>query len=68
MILYLLDAKREAGPEEEQLAALVKQTNSPVVLVVNKADIASEEEKAASAAFLSDTFLPLPHSSPPPKR
>lgn len=56
MILYLLDAKREAGPEEEQLAALVKQTNSPVVLVVNKADIASEEEKAASAAFLSQYF------------
>lgn len=56
MILYLLDATREAGEEEQQLAALVKQTNSAVVLVVNKADIASEEEKAASGAFLSEYF------------
>lgn len=56
MILYLLDATRESGPEEEQLAILVKQTNSPVVLAVNKAEVATDEQKAAAAAFLAQHF------------
>ncbi|HPZ16717.1 MAG TPA: GTPase Era [Sphaerochaeta sp.] len=60
MILYLLDATRESGEEEEQLALLVKRTNSPVVLAVNKAEIASEEEKTNAAAFLATHFPSTP--------
>lgn len=56
IILYLLDAKRAPGAEEEHLAHLVKATGTPTVVVINKSDIATEEELAVTKAFLATHF------------
>ncbi|HEY9054200.1 MAG TPA: GTPase Era [Rectinemataceae bacterium] len=49
LILYLLDASREPGPEEESLAAVLGLAKAPIVAAVNKADLGPKGCEAAEA-------------------
>ena len=60
MILYLLDGKRRPGKEEETIAELVRASKVPVVAVLNKSDILTEEEKEAGLSFLASHFPSAP--------
>ena len=60
MILYLLDGKRRPGKEEETIAELVRASKVPVVAVLNKSDILTEEEKEVGLSFLASHFPSAP--------
>ena len=60
MILYLLDGKRTPGKEEETISRLVAAAEVPVVAVLNKSDILSDEEKKTGTDFLSSCFPSSP--------
>ena len=45
LLLFVLDGKRELLPAEEELFLSLKRLNKPILVVVNKIDSASEEEK-----------------------
>jgi GTP-binding protein len=45
VLLFLLDGKRELLPAEEDLYFAIKKLDKPVLIVVNKVDSPSEEEK-----------------------
>lgn len=56
LILYLVDVKRPAGPEEEAIIELLKKIRTPMVIALNKCDIASEQEVSETTAFFSNQF------------
>lgn len=43
-VLFLLDARQSIGPGDRLIAERLKQTDTPVVVAVNKVDIASKED------------------------
>ncbi|MCJ7578985.1 MAG: GTP-binding protein, partial [Candidatus Aminicenantes bacterium] len=45
VILFVLDGKRALLPAEEELYFSVKKLNKPIIVVVNKIDTPSEEDK-----------------------
>lgn len=45
LLLFVLDGKRELLPAEEELFRFLKRLNKPILVVVNKIDSASEEQK-----------------------
>ena len=60
MILYLLDGRRKPGKEEETIAGLARESGVPVVAVLNKMDILSEQEKEEGMDFLRMSFPGAP--------
>lgn len=60
LILYLLDGKRTPGKEEETIASLVSGSGVPVVAVLNKSDILTDEEKENGLSFLKEHFPSSP--------
>ena len=60
LILYLLDGKRTPGKEEETIARLVSESGVPVVAVLNKSDILTDEEKENGISFLKEHFPSSP--------
>ncbi|MDP4127602.1 MAG: GTPase Era [Bacillota bacterium] len=44
MILYMVDLSSEYGPGEEFIIEMLKQTQTPCVLVLNKVDLLSKEQ------------------------
>ena len=56
MILYILDGKRKPGKEEETIASLVRKAGVPIVAVLNKADILTDEEKKEGLEYLRSAF------------
>ncbi len=56
-ILYLIDATREAETEEIAIATILQKAKSPVIAVINKKDILSEEQIENAKFFLSK-YLP----------
>jgi GTP-binding protein Era len=56
LILYLIDASRRAGEEERQLAGLVAQRSAetPVVIAVNKTDVASRRDLEHTEALIQE--------------
>ena len=60
LILYLLDGKRTPGKEEETIAGLVSGSGVPVVAVLNKSDILTDEEKENGLSFLKEHFPSSP--------
>ena len=60
LILYLLDGKRTPGKEEETIASLVSESGVPVVAVLNKSDILTDEEKENGISFLKEHFPSSP--------
>lgn len=59
IVLYLLDASREIGAEEEALAEQLKSASSRLVVAINKLD-AREAEPARSRAFVEARFPAAP--------
>jgi GTPase len=49
LVLYLIDATREPGPEEESLAAALSGVSIPIVAAVNKIDHPEAKPEAAEA-------------------
>jgi len=56
LILYLVDGKRPAGKEENQIALMVKQSKVPVVVCINKNDITNVNEIEEAKLFLKNYF------------
>ncbi|MFA6646021.1 MAG: GTPase Era [Sphaerochaetaceae bacterium] len=57
LILYVVDAKRSAGPEELAIISMLQKTKIPIVIALNKKDIAKPNEIAEARAFLT-SYLP----------
>ena len=55
-ILYLVDPKRSAGAEEQSIVDLLLTVKIPLVIAINKQDIAKPEEIAETRAYLSAAF------------
>ena len=53
VVLYLVDAKRQAGEEEDAITEILSRVKVPVVAVINKADILTEDEVRAAEAYVS---------------
>jgi GTP-binding protein Era len=59
LILYVLDASRAPGPEEETIAEKIAQYRAPLIAAVNKMDLPSADFKRAEE-FLAARFTALP--------
>lgn len=53
-VLYLVDAKREAGAEEDAICSILEKVRVPVVAVINKTDILNEEEIAKAEEHIKE--------------
>ncbi len=49
IVVYLIDATREPGPEEEAMVAALTASNMPIIAVVNKIDHAEAQPERAVA-------------------
>lgn len=49
-IIYVVDPTREPGPEEEKLQQMLRALSTPIVLVINKADLADHQKPFLDAA------------------
>lgn len=57
IILYLIDGKRAGGEEEKAICTLINEVKKvPVVAVINKSDILTDEEKAQAEEFLKENL------------
>lgn len=54
VVLYLIDAKRSAGEEENVLADILSKVKTPVIAVINKSDILSVKEHEEAVDFLKE--------------
>lgn len=55
IILYVLDASRPPGEEEEEIVGLLaKIQKTPLICGINKADILTESQKETTSAFLKE--------------
>jgi GTP-binding protein Era len=54
VVLYMIDPKRSAGEEELALVSHVAKLKTPVVCVINKADIIRDSEEKETRAFLAE--------------
>jgi len=59
IVLYLIDATRKAGPEEEAVAAVLAPTSGRLVAAINKID-SPEADAAAAAGFVASKFPRAP--------
>ncbi len=63
LILYIVDPSRQIGPEERHLQSILKKTNTPKILVINKIDLPPRERpfledyRALSEEF--DNFIEI---------
>jgi GTP-binding protein Era len=55
IVLYLIDASRKPGPEEEALAAALKGSSMKLVAAINKID-SREADAAGARAFIAEHF------------
>lgn len=55
-VLYMIDPKREPGPEERLIAGMLSKITCPKVICINKNDIASEDEIQRTRDFLEENF------------
>ena len=53
MILYLVDASRALKEEEEAIAEILSKVKVPIIAVLNKSDILSEEQKKDAIFFIN---------------
>ncbi len=56
IILYVIDSKREGGVEELAIIEIIKSSKAPVVIAVNKEDIAKEKELTTTKEFIASHF------------
>ena len=53
VVLYLMDARREAGAEEDAIIEILQKVRVPVVAVINKADILTDAELSAARDYIT---------------
>ena len=53
VVLYLMDARREAGAEEDAIIGILQKVRVPVVAVINKADILTDGELSAARDYIT---------------
>ena len=53
MILYLVDASRALKKEEEAIAEILSKVKVPIIALLNKSDILSEEQKKDAIFFIN---------------
>lgn len=58
IVLYLVDASRAAGEEEQAIAETLAASRAPVVVAVNKIDLADEADRAAGREAFLRKLLP----------
>ena len=54
LVLYLIDAKRSAKKEELALVLTLAKVRVPVIVLINKADILTDEEKEEAKLFVTE--------------
>lgn len=55
-ILYLVDGTRHPGTEEEAVASMIKKAGVPVVAVINKNDILTDNNREDAEFFIKERF------------
>ncbi len=60
IVLYLVDVKRSAGAEEEAIIALLQASKIPLVIALNKSDVASKREIKEAKEFIQGYFPETP--------
>ncbi|MDC7246962.1 MAG: GTPase Era [Sphaerochaetaceae bacterium] len=60
IILYVIDSKRSDGIEEQAIIEIIKSSKTPLVVAVNKEDIAKEREIEESVSFIRSQFPDSP--------
>lgn len=60
LVLYLIDGKRSAKEEELSLARTLAKLKTPVICLINKADILTEEEIEEAKGFLKEQLPSSP--------
>ncbi|NLY07342.1 MAG: GTPase Era [Spirochaetales bacterium] len=55
-ILYMIDPKREPGAEENMIVSILSESKRPIVLCINKKDIATDSEIERAKEFLKTAF------------
>lgn len=60
IVLYLLDVKRSAGQEEEAIIELLKNSKIPLVVALNKGDVASKKEIREAQEYIKTEFPEAP--------
>ncbi len=60
IVLYLIDVTRSAGAEEEAITALLKNSEIPLVVALNKSDAASKKEIREAKKYIEESFPEAP--------
>lgn len=60
IVLYLLDVKRSAGQEEGAIIELLKNSKIPLVVALNKGDVASKKEIIEAQEYIKTEFPEAP--------
>ncbi len=53
-IVYVMDPAREAGPEEEKIQQMLRALSTPIILVINKADLGDHQRPHVNTARNTD--------------
>ena len=61
LVLYMIDATRAPGPEERDVSRMAAQCGRPVVICVNKKDLATQEQIDRTLEYLAEV---LPGNTP----
>lgn len=56
LVLYMVDPTREPGAEERIITSLVQRSGRPLVICMNKSDIASAAQMERAKAYLAGEF------------
>ncbi len=56
IILYIIDSKREGGIEELAIIEIIKRSKAPIVIAINKEDVAKKEEIEVTKEFITTHF------------
>jgi GTP-binding protein Era len=60
IILYVIDSKRSEGVEEDTIISIIKSTKTPVVIAINKEDIAKVDEIEKTTQYIQTNFPDSP--------
>ena len=56
MILYIIDSKRVGGVEELAIVDIIQKSKVPVIVAINKEDVAKKEEIEVTKEFINTHF------------
>lgn len=61
IILYLLDVKREILEEEKELIGILNKAKKPILCLLNKIDVASDDEIKRAKEAIDELFVKKPY-------